>query len=310
MMDYKRANRAYLYMILATIAFVIVYSGWIIVTGRDISVIANNAFCEMMILLPAVIVVLFSGDRLSVLMPFKKVKIPTILFTLLYTVMLYPISILANSISMLFVKNRVLELSDQILQLPMWQMLLSIGIFGPFVEEIVFRGVMLHSYQRTGRITGSIILSAFLFGLMHMNFNQFFYGFLLGIMLALLVEATGSVLTSFIAHATFNSVEVLMMYASKDVLKDAQNYLNNPQLMQSAQLWSIGIYFIMAVIATSIAICIAYKISEIEGRNEFFANIPKSKKGGYKLISIPLVLAVIISFTYMIYFEVLSRLGY
>ena len=42
MMDYKRANRAYLYMILATIAFVIVYSGWIIMTGRDISLIANN----------------------------------------------------------------------------------------------------------------------------------------------------------------------------------------------------------------------------------------------------------------------------
>jgi membrane protease YdiL (CAAX protease family) len=309
-MDYKRANRAYLYMILATIAFVIVYSGWIIVTGSDISVIANNAICEMMILIPALIVVLFSGDRLSVVMPIRKIKVSSILFTLLYTVLLYPISMLANAVSMLFVKNRVMELSSSILQLPMWQMLLSIGLFGPFVEEIVFRGVMLHSYQRTGRIIGSITLSSLLFGMMHLNFNQFFYGFFLGIMLSLLVEATGSVLTSFIAHATFNSLEVILMYCSKDLLENAENYLNSSELLSTATLGAIGIYLILAIISTSIAVCVAYKISEIQGRNEFFINIPKCKKQGYKLITVPLILAIVISLAYMLYFEYLSRLGY
>ena len=307
-MDYRRANRAYLYMILATMAFVVIYSGWIIVTGSDISVIMNNAFCEMMILIPALIVVLFSGDRLGVVIPFKKIKISSLLFTLLYTIMLYPMSMLANAISMLFVKNRVVELSESILQLPMWQMLLSIGLFGPFAEEIVFRGVMLHSYQRTGRIIGSVLLSSFLFGLMHLNFNQFFYGFLLGIMLALLVEATGSVIPSFIAHATFNSLEVLLMYGNPGFLDDAQSILNGSELMSNAILQSIGIYFIIAMIATAIAVCIAYKISEIEGRNEFFAGIPRCKKQGYKLLTIPVVIAVILSFAYMAYFEYLSRI--
>ena len=307
-MDYKRANRAYLYMILSTIAFVIIYSGWIIVTGSEISVIMNNAFCELMILIPALIVVLFSGDRLSVMIPFRKIKISSVLFTLLYTVMLYPMSMLANAISMLFVENRVIDLSDDILKLPMWQMLLSIGLFGPFVEEVVFRGVMLHSYQRSGRIIGSVLLSSFLFGLMHLNFNQFFYGFLLGIMLALLVEATGSVLPSFIAHATFNSLEVILMYKSSGFLDGAESILKGKDLLSGAILQSIGIYFIIAVIATAIAVCIAYKISEIEGRNEFFAGIPRCRKQGYKLLSVSVVIAVIIAFAYMLYFEFLSRI--
>ena len=307
-MDYKRANRAYLYMILSTIAFVIIYAGWIIVTGSEISVIMNNAFCELMILIPALIVVLYSGDRLSVMIPFRKIKISSVLFTLLYTVMLYPMSMLANAISMLFVENRVIELSDAILKLPMWQMLLSIGLFGPFVEEVVFRGVMLHSYQRSGRIIGSVLLSSFLFGLMHLNFNQFFYGFLLGIMLALLVEATGSVLPSFIAHAIFNSLEVLLMYKTPGFLDGAESILKGKDLLSGAILQSIGIYFIIAVIATAIAVCIAYKISEIEGRNEFFAGIPRCRKQGYKLLSVSVVIAVIISFAYMLYFEFLSRI--
>ncbi len=309
-MDYKRANRAYLYMILSTIAFVIIYSGWIIVTGSQISVIMNNAFCELMILIPALIVVLFSGDKLSVMIPLKKIKISSVLFTLLYTVMLYPLSILANAISMLFVENRVVELADQILKLPMWQMLISIGLFGPFVEEIVFRGVMLHSYQRTGRIIGSIVLSSFLFGLMHLNFNQFFYGFMIGIMFAILVEATGSVLPSFIAHATFNSLEVILMYKASGFIDSAESALGMKDMMKGAILQSIGIYFIIAVIATAIAVCIAYKISEIEGRNAFFAGIPRCRKQGYKLLSVSVVIAVIISFVYMLYFEFLSRITY
>ncbi len=309
-MDYKKANRAFLYMILATIAFVIVYSGWIIVTGSDISVIANNAICEMMILVPGLAVVMYWGERPGVVMPLKKIKLPSVLFTFLYTLLLYPMSILANAISMLFVKNRVMELSDQILKLPMWQMLLSIGLFGPFVEEIVFRGIMLHSYQRTGRIIGSILLSSFLFGITHLNFNQFFYGFLLGIMLALLVEATGSVLTSFIAHATFNSLEVLLMYGSKGILDDAKSTLEATELLKGSLAASIGIYFIIAVIASSIALCVAYKISEIEGRSEFFVSIPRCRKQGWKLITVPLILALLISLGYMLYVEYLSRLGY
>lgn len=306
-MDYRRANRAYLYMILSTLALIILLTAWVFSTGSEFSILANNVLSELVILIPAIATILYCGDRLKVVIPFKRIKISSALLTVLYVVMLFPLVTFINSVSMLFVDNTVVGLSDQILGMPMWQMFLSIGIFGPFVEEVVFRGFFLQSYQRTGRIIASMILSSILFGLMHMNFNQFAYGAVMGLMLALLVEATGSVLTSFIAHATFNSIEVILMYATSDLIDSAENMLT--ELEETNQiLLTIGIYFVAAVIFTALAFCIVVKISDIERRKEFFAGIPKCPKQGYKLITVPLIVAIVIAVTYMIGIEYLNSL--
>lgn len=306
-MDYKKANRAFLYMILATICFTLLYTVWMIGTMTPMPMILNNFLSEMMVFIPALAMVFFHGDKISVLVPFKRIKIQSALMIPLYVILLFPLVVFINSLSMLFVDNTVVEMADQILALPFWQMFLSIGIFGPFIEEFVFRGVLLQSYQRTGRIIGSIVLSALLFGMMHLNINQFAYGAAMGIMFALLVEATGSVLSSFLAHALFNSAEVVLMYLEKDVLGQAQEYMDSMEL-KNIILISVAVYFVLAVIGTSLALCVLVKISSIEKRQEFFTNIPKCKKQGYKLISVPLIVAIVISLAYMIGMEVIYKI--
>lgn len=304
-MDYKKANRAYLYMILSTLALVLILTAWVFTTGRSFSIAANNILSELVVLVPAIATILYHGDRLGVLIPFKRIKISSALLTMLYVVLLFPLVTFINSVSMLFVDNTIVGMSDEITKMPMWEMFLLIGFFGPLVEEIVFRGFFLQSYQRTGRIIASMILSSILFGLAHMNFNQFAYGAAMGFMLSLLVEATGSVLTSFIAHATFNSIEVVLMYATADVLDNAESMLTDMQ-EKGQILLTIGIYFVAAVIFTAIAFCVVVRISDIEKRKEFFAAIPRCRKQGYKLITVPLVLAIVIATVYMIGLEILN----
>lgn len=306
-MDYKKANRAFLYMILATICFTLLYTVWMIGTMTAMPVMLNNFLSEMMIFIPALAMIFFHGDKVSVLVPFKKIRIPSALLIPLYVLLLFPLVVFINSLSMLFVDNTVVEMADQILELPLWQMILSIGIFGPFIEEFVFRGMILQSYQRTGRIVGSIVLSSILFGMMHLNINQFLYGAAMGVMFALLVEATGSVLSSFLAHALFNSAEVVLMYIEKDVLRQAQEYMDGMELKNTI-LISVGVYFVLAVIGTALAMCVLVKISNLEKRQEFFASIPKCKKQGYKLLSVPLIVAIVISLTYMIGIEVIFKI--
>ena len=306
-MDYKKANRAFLYMILATICFTLLYTVWMIGTMTAMPVMLNNFLSEMMVFIPALAMVLFHGDRISVLVPFKKIRISSALLIPVYVILLFPLVVFLNSLSMLFVNNTVVEMADQILELPIWQMILSIGIFGPFIEEFVFRGVLLQSYQRTGRIVGSIVLSSILFGMMHLTINQFAYGAAMGIMFALLVEATGSVLSPFLAHALFNTAEVVLMYMEKDVLTQAQEYMDGMEF-KNIILISVGVYFVLAVIGTALALCLLVKISSMEKRQEFFANIPKSQKQGYKLITVPLVVAIVISLTYMIGMEVIYKI--
>ena len=306
-MDYRRANRAYLYTVLCTLAFTVLYTIWVLRGGKELSVAMNNVISEALCLLPVLAVVLYSGDRLGVVIPLRKIRISSALMTLLYTILLYPLVTFINSLSMLFVDNTVLEMSDQILAMPLWEMLFFIGLFGPFVEEIVFRGVFLQSYQRSGRIIASIILSSLLFGMAHMNFNQLAYGAVMGAAFALLVEATGSVLTSFISHMAFNSFEVLLLYAQSDVLDESKSLLESGAFKDNI-LMSTGILFIFAMIGTAIALCVVYKISDIEGRKAFFASIPKCKKQGYKLITVPLVIGVTIVVIFMVGTEVILSL--
>lgn len=303
-MNYRIANRVFLYTVLSTFALVLLYALWTAFSGVEMSIILNNILSELVVLIPAVAVVLYHGDSLGTVIPLRPIKFPSLLLTILYVVLLYPLVTFVNALSMLFVENTVMEMSDQILGLPFWQILLFVGIFGPFVEEVVFRGILLQSYQRTGRIIGSIILSSVFFGLMHLNFNQFAYAAVMGIMFALLVEATGSVLTSFLAHACFNSAEVVLLYISSGTIDEAESYLDDLSFGNEMLIY-IGVFFILAMIGTALALCVAYKISEIEGRKEFFASIPKCKKKGYKLITVPAVASVILSVGYMVVMEFL-----
>ncbi|WP_029231840.1 CPBP family intramembrane glutamic endopeptidase [Butyrivibrio sp. VCB2006] len=303
-MDYRRANRTYLYMILATLGLVLVLSLWYLNGGSEISILANNILSEAVVLIPAIAAVLYSGEKFSVLIPFRKIKVTSVVLIVVYVITLFPMVAFVNSISMLFVENAVAAISDDVLKMPMWVMFLSIGILGPFVEEVIFRGVILQSYQRTGRIIGSILLSSILFGMMHMNFNQFAYGVAMGIMLALLVEATGTVLASFIAHAVFNSIEVVMMYVNSDAIDEASE-LASDYMGQLGGTVSTIIYhaylLVAAVLFTTLALLIVRKISENEGRKEFLLSIPHCRKQGYKLVTIPLIIAMVIAVGFMFF---------
>jgi membrane protease YdiL (CAAX protease family) len=303
-MDYRRANRAYLYMILSTIGLVVALSLWYLNGGAEISILVNNVLSEAVVLIPAVAAVLYSGEKLSVLMPFRKLQMASVLLIVVYVLTLFPLVAFVNSISMLFVENTVTAISDDVLAMPMWIMILSIGILGPLVEEVVFRGVILQSYQRTGRIVGSIVLSSVLFGMMHMNFNQFAYGAVMGVMLALLYEATGTVLASFIAHAVFNTIEVLIMFSNSEAIDEAtelaSDYIGELGGTASAIIYHAYL-FLAAVMFTTLAILIVRKISDIEGRKEFLVNIPHTKKQGYKLVTIPLIIAMVIVVGFMFF---------
>lgn len=306
-MNYKKANLAYLLMILSTLVLVFVLSAVYLVSGKEPSVVGSNVLCEMVVLIPALAVALFCGENIKVLIPLHRIKVSSALLTLLYVMLLFPLVTLLNAFSMLFAENAVSQISDEVLAMPMWVMVLSMGIFGPFVEEIVFRGILLQTYQRTGRIVASIILSSVLFGMMHMNFNQFIYGAGMGVMLALLVEATGSVLTSFIAHAFFNTIEVVGLFLSKDsVGKETSKLTDQFQMLSDVVLYAELV--VLTVIFTCLAMLVVSKIAKIEKRDAFFVNIIKTKKEGPRLISASLIVAIIIAVLYMVLTAVIDKI--
>jgi len=84
---------------------------------------------------------------------------------------------------------------------------ITIAVIPPVVEELMFRGMILHGLRRFGD-GFAIVASALLFGLYHGNFVQFVFAFLAGLAMALVVVRTGSLWTSILIHFVNNSISV------------------------------------------------------------------------------------------------------
>jgi len=112
--------------------------------------------------------------------------------------------------------------------------ILVVILFGPAVEELVFRGVVFnglyrlgafvytrsvgaeHSKRRPGRaiFISSALASSVLFALLHLEPVLLPVLLILAITLCALFQRTGSLLPSFVAHATFNSVAAVLIILS------------------------------------------------------------------------------------------------
>ncbi len=90
-------------------------------------------------------------------------------------------------------------------------------ICAPIFEELLFRGVILHSLRRFGD-TFAITCSAILFGLMHNNIQQIPHAVIGGLLFGYIVVKRGNLISSIILHAVNNIfVTVLDFLIAADV---------------------------------------------------------------------------------------------
>ena len=104
---------------------------------------------------------------------------------------------------------------------------LVVVIFGPAVEELVFRGAIFNGLYRLTRVSKSpgatakrfsfalsALASSVFFALLHLEPVLLPALLILAVILCALFERTGSLLPPFVAHATFNSFAVLLIILS------------------------------------------------------------------------------------------------
>ncbi|MDE7179421.1 MAG: CPBP family intramembrane metalloprotease [Lachnospiraceae bacterium] len=261
---------------------------------------------------------------------FRRIRISSLLMIVLCTFLIMPLVTVLNTLTMFFTDNAVAAIESDILSVPFPVMFFMIGIFGPFCEEFVFRGIIYGSYagwsgkgetsaggSKAGRSGGlwAIMLSALTFGLMHMNFNQAVYAFAIGVFLALLVEAAGSLWASVFCHMLFNSFQVLLMYGSRAVLGSAyaEAVSETAGELTRAQLQAgLAVYLVIAAIATPIAGCCIAWIVKNEGRQEEMRALfhPAAGKTAQKntpgeavrrepLLTVPLIVAIVLCLGFM-----------
>ena len=196
-----------------------------------------------MLVIPAFAALLFSREKPNRVLCFHGLKFSSVLMVVVFTFLMGPLTTLLNAISMLFVDNAVTDMSGQVLEYPFPVMLFMMAVFGPVCEELVFRGILYRGYLKSGNALKAVLLSSLLFGLIHMNFNQAPYAFALGVSMALLMEATGSLLAPVLMHMVFNAQSVVLMYVYDRffpwLLEEQAQQIMGPRssFQRSASIW-------------------------------------------------------------------------
>ena len=181
----------------------------------SLGIIESLLLSQLIVLVPAVLFLFGTKTDPGRLIAHNRPKFTTALLVVVFTFLCMPAIIAVNAFSMLFVDNEVAGLQSYMLSVPWWQILLMVGIIGPVSEEFVFRGVIYHGYKTSQRFVGSMLLSALLFGLTHLNFNQMSYAVLVGIVSVLLLEGSGSIFYSMLFHICINTTNVVQMLVQK-----------------------------------------------------------------------------------------------
>ncbi len=184
----------------------------VIITRISMSNTASIIASQASILLTVAVYLLVTRQNPLKLMRFKGFHLGSFFLVLLLTICIMPIVSLINAISMMFVQNAVADTLTDITSGGLLPALLLMAVLPAFVEECTFRGVMMGSYSTGGRPVKAIVVSAIVFGLMHMNFNQMCYAIFMGLVFGAVVEATGSIFASMTMHFCINGFSTVVTW--------------------------------------------------------------------------------------------------
>lgn len=307
----KRINRFIPVLFISYILLSILAGAVIGVMDINMPLWGSYLISQAIVLLPALIYVAIHKINIIACMPYRKLRISDGLLSLLFGYALVPTMLFVSNLTSLFSTNYVQDSVQELIAYPFVVQLLIIAVLPACVEEFVFRGLIYHSYRKNG-ILGAAVLSGLVFGLMHLNINQLSYALLMGIVFALLVEATGSMYSSMLAHFAANSYSIIMMQlvsmtsGGSELLEQsaqaAESSMNSVPVI-IAQVVMLGL---VAAGFLGIAYLLFKKIAVRNGRWEYLKEqLHKGFKpqNGERFITPPLIATVAAALAYMLYIE-------
>ena len=212
---------------------------------------------------------------------------------------------------MLFSTNYLEEGTTTLLTYPFAMQVILLAVIPPLVEELIFRGIFFGSYRKAG-MTGAALMSGLLFGCFHLNINQALYAFVMGIVFAYMVEATGSLWSSVIAHFAVNTYSIGIV----QILKMAGIYAQDGSVSETfenaesvaGQSTAVTVVQI-AMIAVIAAVFMMLAVLCIRTMAKRHGNLEKMKIQEVKLSHIknyftaPVIVGIVVCVMYMIMLE-------
>lgn len=161
-----------------------------------------------------------------------------VLLVVLISIIIQPLLMLISTLSAIVFPNNVSNIFEVYATYPLWFVILSIAIVPAICEELFFRGIVFSNYRNVNFFKASLACG-FIFGMAHMDGQQFFYAFFMGIVFCYLVYKTGSIFASIISHFTINCSQSLLAYyiynSNKNSVSDLQTQVTPDTLIAAMQ---------------------------------------------------------------------------
>ena len=84
-------------------------------------------------------------------------------------------------------------------------------IISPIIEEIYFRKILYTSVKKYVGVFWSGIINSLLFSVVHLNLHSFPVLFILGMILTLIYENDGSIISPIVFHSSFNIIMIVFI---------------------------------------------------------------------------------------------------
>lgn len=92
------------------------------------------------------------------------------------------------------------------------ELILTVVIVAPLIEELLFRGIVFRSLQKVFPAWISIMLSATMFGAYHINLVQAVYATFMGIVAGIIYHKTNRLIYPMIVHAANNFIGAMQSF--------------------------------------------------------------------------------------------------
>ena len=276
---------------------------------------------QVTLILPAVIYMAWKRMNIAEAIRFKGIRISNIVLLVIFAYLISPLMQLINGLSMIYVKNSTAAIMTEVTEENSIFLSLFLIAFIPAVfEEMVYRGLIYNTYRKE-TVVGGVLLSGFLFGIMHGNINQFSYAFVMGLIFALVIEATDSILSTMIIHLVINGSSFIMLYVAPMLLKLMEGLVGSElyseanmaeAIAQVEEQLTVGFllktYGIPALVCTILAFIVYRVIAKNTGRWDYIKGIFKRKETGERknLFTPYLILAILLCIALMVREEIFS----
>lgn len=239
-------------------------------------------------LIPILIYFIITKNSLKDVIPLKKLNLKSILLVILISICIQPISSLIALVTSVFfpsvTSETIIDISSKNAFLPM---LLSVAVFPSILEEMLCRGVYLSGFKND-TLLKSCVLCGIYFGIMHFNWEQFFYATFTGAIFALLVRITSSIYSSIISHFIINGSSLINIFILKFIgLSNMDKQLAGlTQISEPSFITSMLLLIIGSLLGIYALILLFKLLININNTNFTYTNNPDKSSNIYFILSI------------------------